>query len=296
MERETDAESATEAATARLTEIDGIGPVTARNLAEHYNEGCETGHRIIYGISRSAATSWMDLTAVDGISETRARDLFDQMREAGVYLDPSEVIPPEYEEPGVDEADTDVIDAFEVAVDDIETPAYVHYEGHLPAFCDEDNTISILDGVGFPDPDGPLFGEFDTRPTDTYMARVTDDTGADQPADLLVIESEPVHGSARHAPTFLSEQNARVIETMADHVPVGDIRLCDRRDPNGVFPVIVELPGSSYTLLAAPYIPPGLNQGFGGLPDKNVNIERHDDPYVPLIEERIESTNPEVRQ
>ena len=60
-----------------LTQIDGIGPQTATALLEHFGNGRK--------VAQSACRYWGELTDVDGITETRAKNLFHDMRDTGVF-------------------------------------------------------------------------------------------------------------------------------------------------------------------------------------------------------------------
>ena len=60
-----------------LTQIDGIGPQTATALLEHFGSGRK--------VAQSACRYWGELTNVNGISETKAKGLFHDMADAGVF-------------------------------------------------------------------------------------------------------------------------------------------------------------------------------------------------------------------
>ncbi|MFC4246484.1 helix-hairpin-helix domain-containing protein [Natribaculum luteum] len=60
-----------------LLEVEGIGPKRADALLEAFDDGRSVAQR--------AASNWGAVADVDGISEDTARELFDRMKEAGVY-------------------------------------------------------------------------------------------------------------------------------------------------------------------------------------------------------------------
>lgn len=62
-----------------LTQIQGIGTQTANDLLTHFGSGQKVAH--------SACRYWGELTNVDGITEDKARQLFHEMKDAGVFTD-----------------------------------------------------------------------------------------------------------------------------------------------------------------------------------------------------------------
>lgn len=62
-----------------LTRIDGIGPDTANKLLAHFGSGRK--------VAQAACRYWGELVEVDGITEEKAREMFDQMLEADVFHD-----------------------------------------------------------------------------------------------------------------------------------------------------------------------------------------------------------------
>lgn len=62
-----------------LTEIEGIGTKQANRLLVHFGSGRK--------VAKSACRYWGELEEVDGITEEKARSMFDRMKEAGVFHD-----------------------------------------------------------------------------------------------------------------------------------------------------------------------------------------------------------------
>lgn len=62
-----------------LTQVDGIGPESAAALLDHFEDGSE--------VAQSACRYWGEITNVPGFTEDRARDLFHEMKDAGVFED-----------------------------------------------------------------------------------------------------------------------------------------------------------------------------------------------------------------
>jgi len=62
-----------------LTQINGVGDETANALLEYFGSGRK--------VAQSACRYWGEMTNVDGFTEGRAKALFDEMQDAGVFYD-----------------------------------------------------------------------------------------------------------------------------------------------------------------------------------------------------------------
>lgn len=60
-----------------LTRIDGVAPGTANQLLDHFGSGRK--------VAQSACRYWGELVEVDGVTEEKARSMFDRMHEADVF-------------------------------------------------------------------------------------------------------------------------------------------------------------------------------------------------------------------
>lgn len=60
-----------------LTQINGIGDKTANDLLNHFGSGRK--------VAQSACRYWGELLNVDGFTEERAKNLFHDMKDAGVF-------------------------------------------------------------------------------------------------------------------------------------------------------------------------------------------------------------------
>lgn len=169
-----------------LTAVEGVGPDLAERLLEHFGSGRK--------VAQSACRYWGELTDVDGVSEEKARSMFDRMHVAGVFEDLKQCY--SKEDPGTVETEQ-----AELVTDGGVNPQ-TDPEARLRQVRDEIDALLEGDsaremdgrGVGdLSDIESVVFGLYGSGRADL---RVTQEPESDAPAPVFCILGEYIDGLA----------------------------------------------------------------------------------------------------